>query len=853
MAIDWIPAEVPLPTASQPVEGEPIVKRRRVRKRKRRPQNFEREYQDEELYPDRTPPRPRLRRPLRTEHLDQDSEQWRDEMMSEEPFRPVRPYKRRRLYPKYEEIPPESEHHNEEVILTSTEIKVGDDNDYKSYTIQDEPPTIYPMFERIRDPYTALREDNKKVNFPRRKLKESIKLEELSNQQSTAKAVSVPSTTTTTTTTTSKPLTTTRGLIDLKQILKQAGGISLSELLQQKNLTLQDLINGEHHAISALTKMQVQTTEANPHQFDTNEEIKPKRFHGYRRIPSLLNRKNINQDKVIINDGTSKDNDELDKRVTSPFNRKETKYFPDFKFHNITTETTTERRIFVPSHPKYYTSIDFKPNMKEIYAPRIPLGAASSTTISEHIDDEENSVETTTSTSTQKPIVTTEAGKPRRKITLPPTLFKLRNRYPKTTPKPTIKETETENYPVPFVPDQAIKININELFGISNLFNISKTTEGPLKISVDIQTTTENSKEYASKENLSTTSENISTVSTEDTSENSSEPDKVKSTSARDEMQEILSDTMSRETLMSILEARNMTLRELLEQRERGSSQRHLADIFHNQTREPEPKELVNINVRNPFLGKSSSEPRPAVSVNTEIKYPANVPKLDHLSIPTQQSYNRESRQNQYLRKQAEDYNIINNPLFRTDSKKTHEVLNKLIPVWRQAYTNMHKNQPETNENVMQNDIILNDEATRVEEIENQIAEAVNGALNEVETISHKISEEDDDDSYLHLPYGVRSAVIASATIVGISLLVFITIFIIFKLSQKKHKHLAYSNSLSSLKIRSPILETPYQKRIFGSLMDSTLGRKKKISTISSSEPQSLQDYLWENDRKPFQ
>lgn len=53
--------------------------------------------------------------------------------------------------------------------------------------------------------------------------------------------------------------------------------------------------------------------------------------------------------------------------------------------------------------------------------------------------------------------------------------------------------------------------------------------------------------------------------------------------------------------LSKILMDRNMTLNELVEHRERGSSHVHLADIFHNASKEPNPPE--------PFLSKSSIEP----------------------------------------------------------------------------------------------------------------------------------------------------------------------------------------------------------------------------------------------------
>lgn len=53
--------------------------------------------------------------------------------------------------------------------------------------------------------------------------------------------------------------------------------------------------------------------------------------------------------------------------------------------------------------------------------------------------------------------------------------------------------------------------------------------------------------------------------------------------------------------LARILMERNMSLNELVELRERGSSNIHLADIFHNTSKEPNPPV--------PFLSKSQIEP----------------------------------------------------------------------------------------------------------------------------------------------------------------------------------------------------------------------------------------------------
>ncbi|CAG4945837.1 unnamed protein product [Parnassius apollo] len=67
------------------------------------------------------------------------------------------------------------------------------------------------------------------------------------------------------------------------------------------------------------------------------------------------------------------------------------------------------------------------------------------------------------------------------------------------------------------------------------------------------------------------------------------------------EIEEILNDTSTSARLSKILMERNMTLSELVEHRERGSSHIHLADIFHNASKEPNPPE--------PFLSKSLIEP----------------------------------------------------------------------------------------------------------------------------------------------------------------------------------------------------------------------------------------------------
>lgn len=55
--------------------------------------------------------------------------------------------------------------------------------------------------------------------------------------------------------------TNSEGRSDLKSLLKQAGGsLSLSEVLQQKNISLADLLNKKQHALAALSKSEASTT-----------------------------------------------------------------------------------------------------------------------------------------------------------------------------------------------------------------------------------------------------------------------------------------------------------------------------------------------------------------------------------------------------------------------------------------------------------------------------------------------------------------------------------------------------------------------------------------------------------------
>lgn len=85
-----------------------------------------------------------------------------------------------------------------------------------------------------------------------------------------------------------QPSTTTKKP-NLKEILKQNGGQSLSEILQKKNITLAELLMGKQEAIKALTEPSRLTTSTQPPDSTTAM---------YKRIPpSTALKKNTEERK----------------------------------------------------------------------------------------------------------------------------------------------------------------------------------------------------------------------------------------------------------------------------------------------------------------------------------------------------------------------------------------------------------------------------------------------------------------------------------------------------------------------------------------------------------------------------
>lgn len=783
---------------------EQYPKRRRLRKRKRRPPMVSLTESSSEDYPsDRIIVRKRLR-PMRLEPLREPWEELDDEIVR-------RPYVRRRVAPTYESPDDSSDEGYEKVNINP----IG-----ATLQFQEEEDTTRKYENEVISNSDVNQEENvvygKSQNISPNLPEDTVREDAI-----------------------------TRPTPDLKTLLKQnSGTLSLSEILQQKNLSLSELLTGNEKAISVLTEKPESLLEQ-----DRQTDIK------YRRLPPSIGLKKstsrvfVQQEESTESFLSSKETLEAQRKRLALLNGfKENRVYSDVHKFDVITEPTTEKRIFVPSHPKYYTSLDYRPDMKSIDPVTEPYTTEYVTTTSTPFLP---TMITHPSTTTQK-LISRSTLKPKSKFGLPMTNSKII----KTTTK-VIKEEE--NYPkISFTPKE---INVNTVKGIfgndedeTETIKVTKpieNTDGPFRMSLDLSVPINGGE--------------IETTETEKPIVTSPQPEKLKHVTAKEEIMEILQDPLTRDKLSRILEIRNMTIEELVAQRERGSSQLHLADIFHNKTREPEPLENVFFGQINTNLDDITGFERKQKSMNSFDKPPIhNNPFVDtHITTNSRDNFNTQQH-----KKPQESYTVTSFPTYKIELNKSikdsfqwPELYPSLFP---KIYENNNKNpRPEVNVPSTTEQYDNNDgDIQRLEEIENKLSSLSNNRFNvdveqqnrfgvEIDQNRYIEQEHEIEEPYFTLPTGVKSAILASIAIVGASLFVFVTILVIFKWSQKHKQRLNYCSSLSS-KFRSPILDNE-PKRTIKTFMNETLGKKKNnYYNYNKSHIQSMSDEIWDNDRKPY-
>ncbi|KAK9891639.1 hypothetical protein WA026_015603 [Henosepilachna vigintioctopunctata] len=738
----WIPHD------SSQVQPETPNFKRRLRKRKRRPSL---PFNDDTNSQERLNYFPRRRlRPFRLDQQDYGLEDMAQENVK-------RPANRRRITPVYT---------SEEIadVEPETEIITERQND------------INPLMASIR--FEEPKQETLKLNVPEKIRDPFDALKEAEEKQKPAEHIKQ---------TTISP--------NLKALLKKTDGtISLSEILQQKNLSLAELLTGSAKAISALTSSPETTQPTEPSQISETTKYYRVLPSERKKITDRMYEQSVESTEAI----SSKEMLEAQRRrLALLHSRKENKpYLGITRTYEIVTEPITEKRVFVPSHPKFYSTVSYKPILIENFKTSPIISSTTYAYSTNKINEEENRSSEAINTVIPNEVL---PSKPTLKK-LPVTSAKLMKTTKNSADSPKLQE----------IPPNAIRINLEDILRRNITRKSEKHVEdGPLQITLDL--------------NAGKISDDIKESSLEAEVTSQSSNGKLKIVTAREEILEMLKISTYRSKLSKILRDRNMTLQELMEQRERGSSQLHLADIFHNKTREPEP-------IEEPHVGVISGGFLESLREQKSRKFEGDGSKIVHSinTWPTTTETKQEA--------------TISPAISSTRSEELG--MNKsydyaaILPFWKQFHPDIF-NQFYQNKDAKQ----LSDFHSSGE-LDDSLSNIGDDRVNvELKPKNYNLDEE----TFFDIPSGVKSALLASFAIVGLSLFMFLTILVIFKWTQKNKNKLNYTSSLSGVKIKSPILEMPH-KNVLKTFVCETLGRK---TNLYKSHLQSMSD-VWDDRKQKF-
>ncbi|XP_063364997.1 putative leucine-rich repeat-containing protein DDB_G0290503 [Cydia amplana] len=369
---------------------------------------------------------------------------------------------------------------------------------------------------------------------------------------------------------------------------------------------------------------------------------------------------------------------------------------------------------------------------------------------------------------------------------------------------------------------------------------------------------------------------------------------------AKFEIQEILNDKMTKERLAKILRERNMTLNELVNHRERGSSHVHLADIFHNASKEPNPPE--------PFLTKSSIEPisketyplRAILEANTYETTTRSVSSQadqKNMLIPVVMNFGNNVNENgesmgiiSLFNKIAENEVTIDKTDLKKDSNGTPYV-SSIISVnatnandtnresrameesedWNELLTFMKAHnistfeddlqvldkgntEKESLENLEKDGLMILEDLQNLENFQSGIA---SGSGDNVETSIQENKENLSENPGIlnKLHNNTKSVAIATASILGLAAILFLLTYIAFKWKQQRNK-LRKKESFCDGPIPSPVFEnrkgnkTNCSSRSISPMISNT---NIYMSTLETNSGKESPDYMWNSLRKPFQ
>ncbi|CAG4952945.1 unnamed protein product [Colias eurytheme] len=367
---------------------------------------------------------------------------------------------------------------------------------------------------------------------------------------------------------------------------------------------------------------------------------------------------------------------------------------------------------------------------------------------------------------------------------------------------------------------------------------------------------------------------------------------------AKFEIEEILNDSITRARLSRILKERNMTLNELVEHRERGSSHVHLADIFHNASKEPNPPE--------PFLSKSLIEPISKETYPLRALLEANLhdPKsnLDlnalnsnYLNIPvvmdfgnnvnengenmgimslfsntSRHSENKENRKHM----NATDYKAPSNIETTSEQKSRREgrVFNtdKGLVNWNDIFKLLHNNnnqtdsdelvqarvssKPDTIKKILLEEDDDGDSVIIFEDLQHLKNNNVASNEEDLEVkLLEKIEERPSKPAF-NTSSNARSVTVVTASIIGLALVLFLLTYAAFKWRQQS-KMIESKQCANEERIPSPVFENRSAKNNSSTRSKSPMLTSNiySINTLDTHADADSPEYMWDSLRKPFQ
>lgn len=312
----------------------------------------------------------------------------------------------------------------------------------------------------------------------------------------------------------------------------------------------------------------------------------------------------------------------------------------------------------------------------------------------------------------------------------------------------------------------------------------------------------------------------------------------------KNEIIQLLEDRRNGGKLVKVLEQRNMSVDELMEHRQRGSSHLHLTELLKNKRRLAE-------------LAKGMED---RVDIVTAFE---NFPKFDlaHLKSVQPDDIKTDSQGFSYF---TSIINIRPTDEIYKEARALQDIATLEKVTKRQFKTLALPNRPAAaaTDGVIQKMADQRSTAptaptdeTILQHIEQELKRAVESELKPTVTI---------ENTNGHTSSGIKSAIFASTCIVAVSLMVFVLIFAVFRWRQRCRNKLNYTESYKIAKGRLPIMQQaqhhhnkdPRDNNLSPVLCAKHRHSSRLMTRMGTMDPNSpeIHDYLgWDHMKKPFQ